>query len=284
MKRAMRMWLWFALLVAVAGGSVWAQEPADQVRAAIDGLLAGAVAKDAAAVGKLLGPNFVAILDIGEGVVTREAFVRNAAQNAPPPGMKMGEFEPVVLGDLAYALVPLELGQGAPAGLKLQMACLLVRAAGQWQLLGMTLLVPADVVAQMGGADAKKQGDTMATEFEAFLTAVAEAEAAGDAKAYFDLCAPEAVLAGPYGDAGAIECALVRDLLPILDQFPKMTVVPADPPNQEVSLGYGTALLAMDAQVTVGGVTTKMREVALAYHQADKKAWRILATFEAPIK
>ncbi len=256
-----------------------AQTPEEDFAATLDQLLAAAGDGDADAVDALLHETFIMVEMEGD-LVTREEALDEIAGDAAPRNLAFLDYEAKVCGDLGYAVAPLDLDLGeAPFEGTPAVIAVGVMTDDGWQLINISLTI---VLEDPENAEGPVQ-DGVAKLWER-LDQFAEIGATGDTKAFFEMCNPEGVMAGPYGPGGQIAVARIADVTAMAEQAPPMTMAPVEESDDEMAVGIGVAFVATNMSVTMGGETALTREIAVLAWDEDAQDWMVVVAAEAPVE
>jgi hypothetical protein len=127
----------------------------------------------------------------------------------------------------------------------------------------------------------KAEAEGLVKALEAFGEQVRKVGATGSVEAFVDLCLPQAVLVGRYGDGGKIAAIRASDLAWGL---PKRKVTAAPEPNRLLLVGPGCAWIAATETVQAEGEQPcVVRHAAIACYLPAEGGCKIIAGTELPV-
>jgi len=287
---------WRHLLPALAFGLLLpmvvpasAQGPADDVKAAIDELVAASLDGDEAALEGLLYELYVSCAD-PEGQVTNraETIEQVVAAGGMPLEVDMGEYEPELHGNVALAVVPMDVTIQGAVTLDCTMVAVLILLDGDWTVLADCTIIDPEVIEPFLVGAQKEEFRTATAgaqdAFEDFMDEIVQSGTDGDAEAFFGLCDPEGAMGGPYGPNGLVVVAKTADVIQMAAGQPGLTIVAHEEPDEITIVGCAVAFMAANTMVTFGdGDPSPQRSMTIAYWSAEDEAWRILFSLDAPL-
>ncbi len=273
----------FAMFLSYASAG-FGQDDADDVKALLDTVLKAALEGDLETVTECLHEMSVVYIDPEMGVADGPTFIEQMIVDGPPPkGLEFGEYEPLLMGDIATVIAPLRFPpeiNGPPFPVSL--GAVLIRGDGQWRVLVISMV--ADDMAPLGHPEIDVMRETMEETLEPFGQKIGESILSGDPEAFLDLCLPEGILAGPWGADKAPLAVRVADVLDGTANLPEIgrVVGEADPPESVTLLGMGCAWMAVNTVVVnAAGERAPARHTAVCVFYPEESTWMVLAGIEA---
>ncbi len=267
-------------IVLALASMACAQNAQDDFTATVNLLLAAAEEGDADTVDGLLHETFVMVEAEGD-LISREEALEEIGGEAAPENLEVLDYEAKVYGDLGYAVVPLAMDMGeAPFEGTPAIIAVGVMTDDGWQFVNITLCIMLEDPENVPEGPVKDAIGKLWQRLETF----GEVGATGDAKAFFEMCSPDGVMAGPYGPNGEMAVARVADIVGMADDMPDMQMMPVENGDEEAAIGIGNALVATNMDVTMGGETALTREVAIMAWDEDAQEWMVVVAAEAPVE
>lgn len=273
-----------AAMLFVGLNTCAAQDDAEDVRAILDTFLGAALEGDVETATECLHEMSVVYFDPEMGVADGLTFIEQMIADDPPPeGLAFGEYEPLIMGDFATVIAPLEFPPGINGPpMPVSMGAVLIREDGEWRVLVMSML--ADDMAPLGDPEVDAVFEAMAETLEPFGQQIGESILSGDPEAFLDLCLPEGIVAGPWGPENAPMAARVADVQDGTADLPKLGLVvgEANPQEGVRLLGMGCAWMAVNTIVKdAAGELKPARHTAICVFDAEEGTWSVLAGIEA---
>jgi len=281
--RPLALAIMLALLLSGVSAGV-GQDDAEAVKAILDTVLEAALEGDLQAATECLHGMSMVYVDPQTGVADGPTFIEQMIADGPPPeGLELGGYEPLLMGNIATVIAPLNFPPGINGPpFPVSLGAVLIRQEGEWRVLVISMV--ADDMTPLGDPEIDVMRETMDETLEPFAQEISESILSGDPEAFLDLCLPQGILAGPWGPEKAPMAVRVADLRDGTVALPKMGLVvgEADQPDGVRFLGMGCAWMAVNTIVEdAAGERTPARHTAVCVFNPEEGTWMVLAGIEA---